>query len=199
MPHPGMTADTAREHRTEGEDLLRSIFEAEFVYYYNFKVRRRTGPPMARPGQLMTGHLKMRKNAPMTLEKFDPQDPLLVEEAAVGAHDIIYLPYRLTSLDITFDTVPRLLKPLLNEQQLPTFFAPGYRFRLINIWRSILPQCEDHPLALCDYSSIDPGDLVPTDRAYPGRQEEIYHLKRNKQQRWYWLPNLNGLTNHFCS
>jgi hypothetical protein len=28
----------------------------------------------------------MRRNAPMTLEKYDPRDPLLVEEAAVGAH-----------------------------------------------------------------------------------------------------------------
>ncbi|KAK1999208.1 hypothetical protein LX36DRAFT_490465 [Colletotrichum falcatum] len=91
-------------------------------------------------------------------------------------------------LDITLDTVPRLVKPLLDEEQLLTFFKPGYRFRLINIWRSLLPECQDRPLALCDYRSVDPEDLVATDRVYPGRNQEIYHLKYNARQRWYWLP-----------
>lgn len=34
-------------------------------------------------------------------------------------------------LDISLDTVPRLLKQLLAEEQLKTYFRPGYRFRLI--------------------------------------------------------------------
>lgn len=28
----------------------------------------------------------MRKNAPMAIENYDPSDPLLVEQVAVGAH-----------------------------------------------------------------------------------------------------------------
>ncbi|KAI8304279.1 hypothetical protein K4K61_006267 [Colletotrichum sp. SAR11_59] len=65
LPHQGMSEEMVSKYRTEGEDLLRSAFNAELVRCYDFK---------------------MRKNAPMTLEKFDPQDPLLVEQAAVGAH-----------------------------------------------------------------------------------------------------------------
>ncbi|KAK1830083.1 hypothetical protein QBC39DRAFT_354705 [Podospora conica] len=160
IPHAGiMTPERAADYRAECEDLLRSVFKAEFAHCYDFK---------------------LRKNTPMALEKFDPKDPCLVEEAAVGAHG---------KLDVTVDTVPRLIKPLLDEQQLRTFFQPGYRFRLINIWRSILPECQDRPLAVCDYASIDPSDLVATDRVYPGKLQEIYHLKYNSQQRWYWLPN----------
>ncbi|KAI1387824.1 uncharacterized protein F4822DRAFT_407709 [Hypoxylon trugodes] len=153
----GMDTNLIRKYRKEGEDLLRSMFKAEFVHCYDCKIR---------------------KNAPMTLENYDPKDPLLVEQAAVGAH--VY---------ISLDTVPRLLKSILNEEQMQTFFQPGYRFRLINTWRSTLAVCEDRPLAMCDYTSIDVDDLVATDRIYPNWSQEIYYLKHNEQQRWYWLPN----------
>ena len=56
------------------------------------------------------------------------------------------------------------------------------------MWRSMLPECEDQPLAMCDFASIDPSDLVPTDRVYPTSSQEIYHVKHNPQQKWYWLP-----------
>ncbi|KAI0139027.1 hypothetical protein F4776DRAFT_617774 [Hypoxylon sp. NC0597] len=157
IPNLGVDADIITEYRKESEELLRSLFNAEFVHCYDCKIR---------------------KNTPMTLEKYDPSDPFLVEEVAVGAH-----------VDISLDTIPRLLKNVLNEDQLATFFRPGYRFRLINTWRSILPECEDRPLALCDYSSTDANDLVATDRVYPKWNQEIYYLKYNKNQRWYWLPN----------
>ncbi|KAL3463575.1 hypothetical protein BJX64DRAFT_256961 [Aspergillus heterothallicus] len=96
----------------------------------------------------------VRRNSPMNVETYDPGDALLVEQVAVGAHDI------------SLDTVPRLLKQILNEDQLKTYFQPGYRFRLINTWRSLLPKCEDRPLALCNYGSMDAGDLLATDRVY---------------------------------
>jgi len=157
LPNAGMGTDAVQKYHRESEDLMSSLFNAEFVHCYDYKIR---------------------KNTPMTLESYDPNDSLLVEEAAVGAH-----------VDISLDTVPQLVRRLLNEEQQQLFFRPGYRFRLINTWRSILPECEDRPLALCDYSSVDVSDLVATDRVYPTWIQEIYHLKYNPQQRWYWLPN----------
>ncbi|KAI0104457.1 hypothetical protein F4814DRAFT_430833 [Daldinia grandis] len=157
VPSLGVDTGVVKKYRAENEELLRSFFKADFVHCYDYK---------------------MRKNAPMALENYDPGDPLLVEQVAVGAH-----------VDISLDTVPRLLKSILNEEQLQIFFQPGYRFRLINTWRPILPQCEDRPLALCDYSSIDVNDLIATDRVYPDWNQEIYYLKYNKGQHWYWLPN----------
>ncbi|KAI8656997.1 hypothetical protein NCS56_01305400 [Fusarium sp. Ph1] len=155
FPGPDASADTVANYSRECEDLLRSLFDAEFVRCYDYK---------------------MRKSSPMALESYDPDDPLLVEQVAVGAHDI------------SIDTVPRLLKEVLNEEQLSRFFQPGYRFRMINTWRSILPECQDRPLAMCDYTSIDPTDLVATDRIYPMWNQEIYSLKHSKNQRWFWLP-----------
>ncbi|KAI1458142.1 hypothetical protein F4805DRAFT_425682 [Annulohypoxylon moriforme] len=157
IPDLGTSTEVLADYRKESEDLLQSFLDAEFVHCYD---------------------CKMRKNAPMTLESFDPSDPLLIEQVAVGAH-----------VDISLDTVPRLLKSILNEEQLETFFKPGYRFRLINTWRSILPQCEDRPLAMCDFTTIDANDLIATDRVYPKWNQEIYYLKYNKDQQWYWLPN----------
>ncbi|KAK7990149.1 hypothetical protein PG989_010464 [Apiospora arundinis] len=142
-------------YRKESEDMMRSLLNAEFVCCYDFK---------------------LRKNAPLSLDSYDPDDPALVEEAAIGAHDI------------TVDTVPRLLKKLLTQEQLKVFMQPGYRFRLINTWRSLLAECEDRPLALCDYTSISPDDLLAADRIYPSWDQEIYFVKHNHQQRWFWLP-----------
>ncbi|KAI0898716.1 hypothetical protein F4806DRAFT_455425 [Annulohypoxylon nitens] len=156
IPNLGTNTDVLADYRKESESLLQSFLNAEFVHCYD---------------------CKMRKNAPMILESFDPSDPFLIEQVAVGAHDI------------SLDTVPRLLKDILNEEQLKTYFKPGYRFRLINTWRSILPKCEDRPLAVCDYTTIDANDLVATDRVYPDWNQEIYYLKHNPQQRWYWLPD----------
>ncbi|KAI0888148.1 uncharacterized protein GGS22DRAFT_155174 [Annulohypoxylon maeteangense] len=157
LPNLGMNTEGLADYRKESENFLQSFLNAELVHCYD---------------------CKLRKNAPMTLESFDPSDPLLVEQVAVGAH-----------VDISLDTVPRLLKNIITEEQLETFYKPGYRFRLINTWRSILPRCEDRPLAMCDYTSIDANDLVATDRVYPKWNQEIYYLKYNKDQRWYWLPN----------
>jgi hypothetical protein len=56
------------------------------------------------------------------------------------------------------------------------------------MWRSVLLECQDRPLALCDFTSIDANDLVATDRVYPTIIQETYHVKYNQQQRWYWLP-----------
>jgi hypothetical protein len=95
----------------------------------------------------------------MTPEQYDPTHPLVVEQAAVGAHGKCFrnigLPVPLCShgfltavswlvawlksnkisglwfLDITLDTVPRLLKQLLTPEQLRIYFQPGYRFRLV--------------------------------------------------------------------
>lgn len=52
-----------------------------------------------------------------------------------------------------------------------------------------MPVLEDRPLALCDYRSIDPEDLVEADRVFPDRVGEVYYLKYNKEQRWYWLEH----------
>ena len=52
----------------------------------------------------------------------------------------------------------------------------------------MIPDLEDRPLALCDYKTADAQDLVAADRVYPHVEAEIYYLKHNEMQKWYWLP-----------
>lgn len=51
-------------------------------------------------------------------------------------------------------------------------------------WRSLLPILEDRPLALCDSHSVDPSDLVASDRIIPDRVGEVYYLKYNPKHQW---------------
>jgi hypothetical protein len=44
-------------------------------------------------------------------------------------------------------------------------------------WRSLLPDVESQPLALCDSRSVGEADLVPTDQLRPDRIGEVYNLK----------------------
>lgn len=56
-------------------------------------------------------------------------------------------------------------------------------------WRTLLPILEHRPLAVCDYRTVDPDDLVATDRVYPHKVIELYNLQHNPDQKWYWCSN----------
>jgi hypothetical protein len=63
----------------------------------------------------------------------------------------------------------------------------------INLWRPLRP-IEQMPLALCDASSVDRGDLVRTIiGSKPGEPDTGfagYNLAYNPSQRWYWFPDM---------
>jgi hypothetical protein len=46
------------------------------------------------------------------------------------------------------------------------------------------------PLAIADSQSIAAKDLVGTERRYPDRVGEIYHLAYNPDHRWFYFPNM---------
>lgn len=50
-----------------------------------------------------------------------------------------------------------------------------------------MPVLEDNPLAVCDARSVDPADLVISDRVLPNEYWTLYFLKHNPEQRWHWL------------
>ena len=65
-----------------------------------------------------------------------------------------------------------------------------HRFCVIQVWRPIQPRIETSPLAICDAQSMAPEDLIPTERSYPDRKGEIYHIAYNPRHRWYWFPQM---------
>ena len=50
-----------------------------------------------------------------------------------------------------------------------------------------MPEIEDRPLAVCDFRSIDPEDLIAADRVLPDRVGEVYYLRHKKDQEWHWI------------
>jgi hypothetical protein len=66
------------------------------------------------------------------------------------------------------------------------------RFAIVNVWRPIRGPLFDAPLAVCDATSLAPGDLVPQDLIYRDRTGEIYGLAYNPAHRWYYAPAMQA-------
>ncbi|KAK0118547.1 hypothetical protein ONS95_007435 [Cadophora gregata] len=118
----------------------------------------------------------MRRNIIIDETVFDLKDQMHVIGPARGAHN-----------DITYHSGPNIINRYLSDDEKQRYFKPGYRFRIVNTWRSTLPVLEDRPLALCDSRTVAPSDLIACDRIIPDRVGEVYYLKYNSQHKWYWL------------
>ncbi|PSN62769.1 hypothetical protein BS50DRAFT_501517 [Corynespora cassiicola Philippines] len=61
------------------------------------------------------------------------------------------------------------------------------RIQQINVWRPLFGQVMDHPLAVCDYGTVDRKDLVAVDLVFPHYVSELYKIWHNESQKWYYL------------
>ena len=64
------------------------------------------------------------------------------------------------------------------------------RFAIINLWRPIGGPVFTTPLALCDASTIDPADFLPSDLVYRDKVGETFSVRANPNHRWYYYPQL---------
>jgi len=65
------------------------------------------------------------------------------------------------------------------------------RFQIINLWRPIHHVALDHPLALCDFRTVDTkADLAATDLKYPDRNGETFRVKYNPNHKWKYLKGM---------
>ena len=64
------------------------------------------------------------------------------------------------------------------------------RFAIVNVWRSIAGPIYNHPLVLCDASSMDPDDLVSIERRAEERIGELQVALHNPDNRWYYFPEM---------
>ncbi|OTA87933.1 hypothetical protein M434DRAFT_130615 [Hypoxylon sp. CO27-5] len=61
-------------------------------------------------------------------------------------------------------------------------------FDMINVWRPLVGPNDDWPLAICDYTSIEPEkDIIAADRLHVDRVGENQLLFPSKQHRWYYI------------
>jgi len=61
--------------------------------------------------------------------------------------------------------------------------------QLNSTWRPLVPRVEERPIAVCDFQSIDPRDLLATARIFPHRMQELYFLRHNPSQRFTTCRN----------
>ncbi|KAF2702776.1 hypothetical protein K504DRAFT_522381 [Pleomassaria siparia CBS 279.74] len=61
------------------------------------------------------------------------------------------------------------------------------KFKIIGIWRPLAEPVQTHPLALCDFQSLDKGDQTINDLVYPHAQVETTLSYFNPSQRWWFL------------
>jgi hypothetical protein len=101
--------------------------------------------------------------------------------------DGIRQPVRRVHVDHTAKSGPQRVRDLLSGE------APHLlqgRVQIINVWRPIKGPLLDAPLAVCDASSVDPEDLVPSDLIYPNRIGEIYSVSYRPSHRWFYFRQM---------
>ena len=64
------------------------------------------------------------------------------------------------------------------------------RFQIVNVWRPLVDPVEDYPLALCDARSLDPLDLIDSERRAPNHSGEIQLAVHAGEQRWYYYSEM---------
>jgi hypothetical protein len=64
------------------------------------------------------------------------------------------------------------------------------RFAVVQTWRPIRNPVQTAPLAIADARSLPLQNLIPTERRYPDRVGEIYHVTFNPDHRWFYFPHM---------
>ncbi|KAI1271207.1 hypothetical protein F5Y07DRAFT_383618 [Xylaria sp. FL0933] len=80
-----------------------------------------------------------------------------------------------------------MMEHLTTDEQVELASRNG-RFRIMNIWRPLVPIVYDRPLALCDWRSVSQADWELCDQVHDDRVDEAMYLKHRDGHKWWWLP-----------
>ena len=111
------------------------------------------------------------------------RNPLLAATQGSG----IKAPAKGVHNDYTDWSAPQRVRDLMGAEAEDLL---KHRFAIVNAWRNFGGTLFDSPLALCDASSLDQHNLVPTDLLYRDRKGEIYSITYGPGQRWYYYPKM---------
>jgi hypothetical protein len=90
-------------------------------------------------------------------------------------------------VDHTARSGPQRVRDLLPEDAEQLLRG---RVQVINLWRPIRHPVYDAPLAVCDATTVQPDELVPSDLVYPHRIGETYNVRFGESHRWYYVPEM---------
>lgn len=110
------------------------------------------------------------------------------ETRANAGADNAHKPVKYVHNDYTVKSGPQRLQELLAAEEAG--IALKGRFAFINVWRPIVGPVLDTPLAVCDARSMSEDDFVATDLVYGNRTGEVYSVRHNPRQRWYYVSKM---------
>jgi hypothetical protein len=113
---------------------------------------------------------------------------LRAENEAVREEKFASRPVRSVHNDYTEWSGPQRVRDLFPKEEAEALIKK--RFSVIQVWRPVRNPVLSAPLAMADAQSIAAGDLIGTERRYPDRVGEIYHLSYNANHRWFYFPNM---------
>ena len=113
---------------------------------------------------------------------------LRVQDDAVREQTFSSRPVRSVHNDYTEWSGPQRVRDLLPKAEAEELLKR--RFCVIQVWRPVRNPAVTTPLAIADAQSITMKELIGTERRYPDRVGEIYHLSYNPDHRWYYFPNM---------
>jgi hypothetical protein len=64
------------------------------------------------------------------------------------------------------------------------------RYAIVQCWRPIRLPVESWPLAICDSQTLDPKNMVVTERRYQDRIGQTMAITWDPNHRWYWFPHM---------
>lgn len=66
------------------------------------------------------------------------------------------------------------------------------RVAFYNVWKPLYRRVEELPLAMCDATTHDPGDMLLMDLKYRERTGEIYVMRWSPKHRWVYFPQMEA-------
>jgi len=147
-------------------------------FYDEEEVRSVYYPEMERLVQGLTGAAKVLL--------FD--HTLRAQDAATREEKKVREPVRRVHNDYTEWSGPQRVRDLLPPDEAEALLR--HRFAVVQVWRPIRKPVQSAPLAIADARSLKPMDLIGTERRYPDRVGEIYHITFNPDHRWFYFPNM---------
>ena len=147
-------------------------------FYDEEEVRSVYYPEMERLVQGLTGAAKVLL--------FD--HTLRAQDDATREEKKVREPVRRVHNDYTEWSGPQRVRDLLPPDEAEAMLR--HRFAVVQVWRPIRKPVQSAPLAIADARSLKPMDLIGTERRYPDRVGEIYHITFNPDHRWFYFPNM---------
>lgn len=90
--------------------------------------------------------------------------------------------------DYTDRSAAKRLRDLLPREEAEARLER--RFAIVNVWRSIGPPVLNSPLACCDAATVDPSDLVASERRARERIGELQLVRFSPAHRWCYFSNM---------